>query len=176
MVVGVSLSSAQHSEVTPQANDRGGNLSVGLWREAPAKGMMIDAQGRVKDTGSVLVKFSDEGNSRQSGSKSFLTSVREEMTSLADRLPELSVSWLGVSCYVRNPLRYKLSPGSTYAHQMGFSAGDWFLSVDGIKTDTFEDLRIALQCPVGKRINVFVGYSDMQYKVDVHAIGKLPWE
>ena len=147
--------------MTPQANDRG---------------MTIAAQERVKDTGSVLVKFSDEGKARQSGSTSFLTSVREEMNSLADRLPDLSVSWLGVSCYVRNPLRYKLSPGSTYAHQMGFSTGDWFLSVDGIKTNTFEDLRIALQCPVGKRISVFVGYSDMQYKLDVHAIGKLPWE
>ena len=146
MVVGVSLSSAQNLEHS------------------------------VRGSEPVFVKFSEEGRPQQSNSRSFVASLRERMESLADRLPDLSIAWLGVSCYVRNPLRYKLAPGSTYAHQMGFSAGDWNLSVDGIKPSTLEDLNIALQCPVGERIHLFVRYSDMQYRVDVFACGKLPWE
>ncbi len=179
MVVGVSLSSAQdlqYSEMRPRANDRADSVSVGVKSGAPDKGLMYVARSEARGTESVFVKFSGKGNLGRSDSRSFVTSLREEMRSLVDRLPDLSIAWLGVSCYVRNPLRYKLAPGSTYAHQMGFSAGDWNLSVDGIKPNTLEDLHIALQCPVGERISLFVRYTDMQYKVDVYAIGRLPWE
>ncbi len=164
IVLGVSLASAQDVEHSRAKCDKPGNEP------------MIASQNGVRDTEPVGVKFSDQRKAERPGAKSIFNSVREEMNSLADRFPDLSVSWLGVSCYVRNPLRYRLAPGRTFAHQMGFNAGNWFLSVDGIQPSTLEDLKLALQCPVGSRINLFLRYSDSQYWVDVHAIGKLPWE
>jgi hypothetical protein len=179
MVTGVSLLSAQdfrHSAMTPQANDRDDSVAVGVRCEPPSKGLMIAVPDGARKTEPVLVKFSDKEKPKRSGSTSILSSLREKMNSLADRFPDLSVSCLGVSWYVRNPLRYRLAPGRTYGHQMGFNAGDWFLSVDGIQPNTLEDLRLALQCPVGSKINLFLRYSDSRYWVDVHALGKLPWE
>jgi hypothetical protein len=137
---------------------------------------MIAQKYEAWGTESVLLQLPDERTSRQSGSKSIAKTLREEMKSLGNSLPDLSLSLLGVSWYVRNPLRYRLAPGSTYAHQMGFSSGEWNLTIDGIKTNTFEDLDIALQWPVNTSMNLFVRYSDMQYRLDLQAFGKLPWE
>ena len=179
MVVGVSLLSAQdfrHSGMRPQANAREDSLSFSPRPDTPDQGTIYAAQDQVRSTEQVDVSFREGGKPKPSGARTFVTALREEMNILSDSFPDLSLSWLGVSCYVRNPLRYTLSPGNTYAHQMGFRTGDWILTVDGIKTDTFQDLDIALQCPVGKRVNLFIRYSDMQYKVDFHAFGRLPWE
>ncbi len=159
LLVGVSLSSAQFSDTKPQAS--GANDSVCF---------------AVKDTTPLSFNFSETGRSERSGSKSVMATLREEVRSFADKLPELSLSWLGVSCYVRNPLRYKLDPGISYEHQIGFRKGDWTLSIDGIGTNTLGDVNIALQYPVSPSMNVFVRYTDTQYRIDFQAWGKLPWE
>ena len=162
VVAGVSFANAQDSlrlAMVPEANARKDTVS-----------------SSVKANGPISFNVSDEGRSNRSGSPSVLSAIREEINSLAVKLPDLSVSWLGFSGYVRNPLRYKLSPGSTYPHQIGFSKGDWTLSIDGIKTNTLEDLHIALQYPFGKSMTFLVRYNDMQYKVGIQSFGALPWE
>ncbi len=125
---------------------------------------------------SIQIMLPDDKRPCRPAPRSLASSIRMEVASLADRLPDLAVSWLGVSCYVRNPLRFKLSPGSTYPHQIGVSSGNWFLSIDGIRTNTLEDVDIALQYPLGTKIKLFVRYADMQYKLDLYAFGKMPWE
>jgi hypothetical protein len=146
-------------------------------REEPTyAGLMIAQQDGLTGCQSVHLQFPDERLFRGAKPRSFITTFREEMKALGNSIPEVSLSLFGISWYVRNPLRYRLSPGNTYAHQMGFSTAGWSLTIDGIRTNTFENLDIALQWPVNSGMNVFVRYSDMQCWLALQTFGKLPWE
>jgi len=169
VVVAVSLASA---------HENGGKDSVAASAKlrAPDACFMVPAPERAAGCESVSITLPTEQKPVRSGRKSFFSSVRAEMHSLACTLPDLSMSLFGVSCFFRNPFKYSLSPGSTFAHQIGFSAGPWTLNIDGVRATTLENVNIALQYPVNEKIRLLFRYTDMQYKLDLHAFGKMPWE
>ena len=179
VLVGVSFSRAQHPDPSVTElplNGGGGSLPTDMSSEAPIASNVITPGEQAKSTESVCIILPDERKPMRSRSRSFFTAFREEMNSFALTLPDLSASWFGFSWYVRNPLRYKLSPGSTYEHQFGLSSGDWLLSVDGIGMTSLSRLDIAFQYPFGKNMSLCVRYNDLQYKLNIQAVGKLPWE
>ena len=175
----VSLSAAQSlkqsgTEPLPLGEADTVSTTVKVW--TPTESLVIVPGEREKLSESIFFKLPEQTQSRQPESKSFASQFRKEMNSLAVTIPDLSASWLGFSWYIRNPLRYKLSPGSTYAHQLGFSSGKWVFSVDGIGMTSLENLDVALQYPFAKNMSLYLRYSDMQYKLNLQATGKLPWE
>ena len=113
---------------------------------------------------------------RVSGPASFVESIRKEISIWSGTLPDLSGSWLGIFCYVRNPLRYGFAPENSYPHQIGFCSGDWNLSVDGIKLNSLQDMNIILRFSPGRTLTLFVKRSDILYTFDLALSGKLPWE
>jgi hypothetical protein len=179
MMVGTSLAVAQNPEQSPQLlqlNGRADSVSAFVGPRLPNESLMLVPGEREKLGESIFLKLPEEGKSKQPESKTFASEFRKEMNSLALTIPDLSASWFGVSWYVRNPLRYKLSPGSTYAHQFGLSSGKWVLSVDGIGMTSLENLDVALYYPFAKNLSLNIRYSDMQYMLNFQATGKLPWE
>ena len=178
-MVGASLAVAQNPERSQQVlqpDGRADSVSAFAGPWLPNESLMLVPGEREKLSESIFFKLPEEGKSKQPESKTFASEFRKEINSLALTLPDLSASWFGVSWYVRNPLRYKLSPGSTYAHQLGLSSGEWILSVDGIGMTSLENLDVALYYPFAKNMSLNIRYSDMQYKLNVQATGKLPWE
>ncbi len=169
LVAGVSFSSAQESARTDTD-------CVGAKRGVTDNGLTIANGEAARGSESMYLDLSERKQPGQPRPKTMFSSFRKEMKILATTLPDLSVSWFGLSCYVRNPLKFKLSPGTTYDHQMGFASGDFVLSVDGIKTTTLADMNLALQYPVSESMNLFFRYRDTHYMVDLQALGKLPWE
>jgi hypothetical protein len=151
-----------------------GSHSSGMVPRAPRAEDSVSRASSGKEA--VSFNFSEQGRYNRPGAPSVFTALREEVNSFALKLPDISVYWLGVSCYVRNPLRYQLSPGSTYAHQIGLSNGNWILSIDGIKTNTLDDMRVALQYPLGRSVTFLVRYEGTQYRIGVQSAGVLPWE
>jgi hypothetical protein len=179
MLVGVSLLSAQDIEqsgAVPQLKGEADTASTAVISRVLNESLVIVPGEREKLDESIFFKLPEEGKLKQPESKTFASEFRKEMNSLALTLPDLSASWFGVSWYVRNPLRFKLSPGSTYAHQLGLSSGRWVLSVDGIGMTSLENLDVALHYPFAKNMSLNLRYSDMQYKLNIQATGKLPWE
>lgn len=179
VLFGVSVASAQNSEQrgwTRPLNDPEDTVSAAVRFAVPGESQVLVPGQRERLGESIFLKLPDEGKSKQSDSRSFASEFRKEMNALAVTLPDLSASWGTVSWYVRNPLRYKLSPGSTFEHQAGLKSGKWVLSVDGIGMNSLENLDIALQYPFAKNMSLYVRYSDMQYKLDIRAFGKMPWE
>jgi len=169
IVLVVSFSSAQE-------NARKDGTCVGLKRGVTDNGLTFADGEWARGSESMMLDLSERKQPRQLRPRTLFSSFRQEMKSLASTLPDVAVSWFGLSCYVRNPLKYKLSPGSTYDHQVGLATGDWSLSVDGIKPTTLADMHLALQYPVSASMNLFFRYRDTHYMVDLQALGKLPWE
>lgn len=202
MVLGVSYLGAQdlkqmgvYKKVLPsvgtlQAKNNDGNLFVAGRFVALNEGPVIAPVAGDAESG--FVWFSDVGGFEVSGfvgehkrtdlvkevphTMSFFESLREEIGSWTGAVPDLSTSWLGISCFVRNPVRYMLVPEKNYAHELGFRTGDWVLSIDGIRSNTLQDLKIALEFPLGKTVSLFVKRSDISYNLDVDVSGKLPWQ
>jgi hypothetical protein len=178
LLAGASLSNAQSFEESEVGLEPGGTAdTVSAERSPKLRESLVIVPGEREKLGeSIFFKLPEELKSRQPESKTFASEFRKEMNSLAVTLPDLSASWFGFSWYVRNPLRYKLSPRSTYEHQLGLSSGTWTLSVDGIGMNSLERLDVAFQYPFGKNMSLLIRYSDMQYKLNIQATGKLPWE
>lgn len=179
VLASASLLSARELEqagIASQPDGRQDSVSATARPSALNESLVIAPGEREKLSESIFFKLPERGKSSQPESRTFAAEFRKEMNSLALTLPDLSASWFGFSWYVRNPLRYKLSPGSTYEHQFGLSSGKWVLSVDGIGMNSFDNLDVALQYPFGKNMSLWVRYSDMQYKLNIQATGKLPWE
>jgi hypothetical protein len=179
MLVSVPLLRAQDIEqsgTVPQRIGEADTVTAAATSRVLNENLVIVPGEREKLGESIFFKLPEEGKLKQPESKTFASEFRKEMNSLALTIPDLSASWFGVSWYVRNPLRYKLSPGSTYAHQLGLSSGKWVLSVDGIGMTSLENLDVALYYPFAKNMSLNIRYSDMQYKLNVQATGKLPWE
>lgn len=179
MLIAVPLLSAQEIEqsgAVPQRKGAADTVTTPATSWMLNESLVIVPGEREKLGESIFLKLPEEGQSKRPESKTFASEFRKEMNSLALTIPDLSASWFGVSWYVRNPLRYKLSPGSTYAHQLGLSSGEWVLSVDGIGMTSLENLDVALHYPFAKNMSLNLRYSDMQYKLNIQATGKLPWE
>jgi len=169
IVLSVSLASAS----TAGGKD---SASVGPKPGACNIDVMVPAPEKPAGCESIAIAFPPPSAPKRVGPKSFFSSVRAEMQSLALTLPDFSVSLFGVSCYVRNPLKHKLAPNTTFENQIGFSTGDWLLNINGLKANTLRDLDVALQFPTGADMRLFFRYSDMIYKLDLQAIGRMPWE
>jgi hypothetical protein len=179
LLIGAPLLSAQDVEQSATAPQRKGEADTVSAEAGPValhESLVIAPGEREKLGESIFFRLPEEGRSKQPESKTFASEFRKEINSIALTLPDLSASWFGFSWYVRNPLRYKLSPGSTYEHQFGLSSGKWVLSVDGIGMTSLENLDVALQYPFGKNMSLYFRYNDMQYKLRIQATGKLPWE
>ena len=179
MLLGVPFLSAQDIEQSGAVPQRKGELDTAITAVTSRllnERLVIVPGEREKLDESIFFKLPEEGKLKQPESRTFASEFRKEMNSLALTLPDFSASWFGVSWYVRNPLRYKLSPGSTYAHQLGLSSGKWVLSVDGIGMTSLGNLDVALHYPFAKNMSLNFRYNDMQYKLNIQATGKLPWE
>lgn len=199
----VSFSSGQdlnhpvvHKRVLPsimtlQTVNEDGKVWIGRRFMPLDEGLMISSRHAVKGNESIFLGFVDGDDDalwdvvnnevrvdlrrKVFRSRSFVKSLQEELRSLAGAVPDLSISWLGVSCFIRNPVRYMLVPDSSFAHELGFGTGKLNLSIDGIKPNTFQEINIALRFALGSTANVVVRRSDIYYMLGFDLYGKLPW-
>jgi hypothetical protein len=156
------------------------------------EGLVISSRAAVKGNESIFAGFSDgdagaiydivdnevrvDLTRKVFRPRSFVKSLQEELRSWTGAIPDLSISWLGVSCFLRNPVRYMLVPDSSFAHELGFGTGQFNLSIDGIKPNTFQEINIALRFALGRTTHVVVRRSDIYYMLGFDLYGKLPWE